>query len=115
MTSRRAGASRQRQRGDDIAGRKVIKQDGKTYRQNWRDAWVADKTFFGNDKVERDFWGRPKIERDWLGRQKVEKDWLGRPGILPNGWQERAYAVLTAPSSRLDDLLVSMLRFSGGR
>lgn len=66
-----------------MAAKRVVKQDGKTYRQTWRGKWVADKDIFSRDKVERDWLGRPRIQRDWLGRQKVERDWLGRPIIPP--------------------------------
>lgn len=59
------------------------KQDGKTYRQDWKGDWVADKDWKGDDKVERDWLGNPKIERDWLGHQKVARDWKGDPVIQP--------------------------------
>ena len=62
---------------------KDIKQNGKTYRQDWKGDWVADKDWKGDDKVERDWLGNPKIERDWLGHQKIERDWKGDPIVPP--------------------------------
>ncbi|MCK4815212.1 hypothetical protein KA005_05535 [bacterium] len=52
---------------------KVIKQDGKTYKQNGWGDWVAETDWLGNDKVET----------DWLGNPKIETDWLGNPIISP--------------------------------
>jgi len=68
---------------DETKSEGVVKQDGRTYRQNWLGNWEADKDFLGNDKVERDWLGNPKIERDWKGDQKIEKDWKGDPIIPP--------------------------------
>lgn len=67
--------------GDKMS--KVIKQDGKTYKQNGWGDWVAETDWLGNDKVETDWLGNPKIETDWLGNQKIETDWLGNPIISP--------------------------------
>jgi hypothetical protein len=64
-------------------GEKVIKQDGRTYRENWTGNWEADKDWTGNDKVERDLLGNPKIETDWKGDQKIETDWKGVPIVPP--------------------------------
>jgi ABC-type cobalt transport system substrate-binding protein len=69
--------------GDEGKGKKVIKQNGRTYRQNWMGNWEADKDWTGNDKVERDWLGNPKIETDWKGDQKIERDWKGDPIIPP--------------------------------
>jgi hypothetical protein len=66
----------------DMGDERVIRQDGKTYRQDWKGDWVADKDWLGNDKVETEWLGNPKIETDWLGSAKVETDWLGNP-IIP--------------------------------
>ena len=59
----------------------IIKQDGKTYRQDVFGNWVADKDFFGNEKVDRDSFGNPEIEHDFFGNQKIEQNWLGQPKI----------------------------------
>ena len=69
---------------------RIIKQDGRNYRQDWLGNWVAEKDWLGQDKVETDWLGNPKIERDWLGRQKVETDWLGRPIVPPKYISEQA-------------------------
>ncbi len=69
--------------GDQAKGERVIKQDGRMYRQNWLGNWNADKDWMGNDEVERDWLGNPKIETDWKGDQKIERDWKGDPTVPP--------------------------------
>jgi len=67
----------------DTDGKRIIKQDGKTYRQDWLGNWQAETNWLGQDKVETDWLGKPKIETDWLGQQKIETDWLGTPIVPP--------------------------------
>jgi hypothetical protein len=66
---------------DSETGDRIIKQNGKTYRQNWSGNWEADKDELGRDKVERDWKGDPVIEKDWKGDQKIERDLKGDPEV----------------------------------
>lgn len=63
---------------------KIIKQDGKTYRQDWKGDWKPDTDWKGDPKVETDWKGDPKIETDWKGDQKIETDWKGDPIVPPD-------------------------------
>lgn len=83
---------------------RIIKQDGKTYRQNWLGQWVPDTDWVGNDKVERDWFGNPKIERDWIGNEKIERDWFGNPIVPPKKEKHKSgfFAGLETTSSADD-------------
>ena len=68
---------------DSKTEEQIIRQDGRTYREDSIRGWVPDKNILGNDNVEKDFFGNPKIERDVFGDQKVEKDIFGNPIVPP--------------------------------
>ncbi len=62
-----------------------IKQDGKTYHQNWLGEWQPETDLIGDPVVETDWAGNPVVERDWAGNQIIEKDdWTLRPIIDPD-------------------------------
>ena len=67
-----------------MSDEKVIKQDGKTYRQDWKGDWKPDTDWKGDAKVETDWKGAPKIKTDWKGDQKIETDWKGDPIVQPD-------------------------------
>ncbi|MBV6401300.1 MAG: hypothetical protein CNIPEHKO_01599 [Anaerolineales bacterium] len=68
---------------DKKTGERIIKQGGKTYRENFWGKWEPDKDFLGEDKIERDILGSLRIERDIFGDEKIEKDIFGNP-IIPS-------------------------------
>jgi hypothetical protein len=77
--------SRDNKKYDPETGERIIKQDGKTYRQTgWTGKWVPDTGWTGKPKVETDWTGKPKIETDWTGKQKIETDWKGKPIVPPD-------------------------------
>lgn len=69
---------------DPKTGERIIKQDGKTYRQDWKGDWKPDTDWKGDPKIETDWLGTPKIETDWLGNPKIETDWKGDPIVQPD-------------------------------
>lgn len=62
---------------------RIIRQDGRTYREDSIRGWVPDKDFLGSDVVERDIFGDPEIERDIFGDQKIERDIFRDPIVPP--------------------------------
>jgi hypothetical protein len=72
-------------KSDPETGERIIKQDGKTYRQTgWNGKWVADTDWIGKPITETDWAGKPVVETDWAGKQKIETDWAGKPIIPPD-------------------------------
>jgi len=65
--------TRNEKRYDSKTGERIIKQDGRTYRQNPLGNWVADKDLIGADKVDN----------GWKGAQEIERDWKSDPIVPP--------------------------------
>ncbi|HJH29447.1 MAG TPA: hypothetical protein C5S51_07120 [Methanosarcinaceae archaeon] len=68
---------------DQKTNERIIKQDGRTYRNNSLFGWKADTDIFGNDKVDTDVFGNPEIDTDVFGNQKIETDILSKPIVPP--------------------------------
>lgn len=81
-----------------MGNERVIKQDGKTYRQDWKGDWIADTDIFGRDKVETDIFGIPKIETDAFGYQVIEADSFGFPIIPPDSSKRRSAELPVDPA-----------------
>lgn len=78
----------------DKNGKKILRQNGKVYRQNMFGEWKAETDWLGNDKVETDFFGNPKVDTDFFGNQKVETDFFGNP-IVPDETKQKEGCYLT--------------------
>ncbi len=64
---------------DKKDGKRIIQQDGKTYKQNCFGEWIPETNWCGADKVRTNLFNKPIIKTDIFGQQKIETNWSGQP------------------------------------